>query len=90
MVTLSYPAIAYRAELWCRHRPWRPWKVSSKSLVVRLVEGVELSLQPRDVALGFFVVHPQLNLAYLVAQVAESLFPDMPVWIGQAAADFAW
>lgn len=85
VVTLSNPHVAPRAEFW-RGKLWRSLKVASHCLIVLLVERIQLRLQPRYVTLGLPVVHPELDLVYLVVQVPQPLFSNMAITIYQRPA----
>jgi hypothetical protein len=89
VVALSEGPVAHGAEPRRSRLSRRALDVSSHCLVVRLVERVQLSLQPRDVALGLLVVHSELDLADLVAQIPQLLLPYVAILPCQviAAAD---
>lgn len=89
MITLADAAVAYRTEFGCDRPSCRPLEVTSRSLIVFFVERVKLGLQTRNVALGLLVVHPELYLVHLFADVPQLLFLDVAIRIWQAYTDLS-
>lgn len=74
--------VACRAQPWSRRFSWQV-QVPPHCLVLFLEKRVQFCLQPGNVALGLFVMHPIFDLLYSVVQVAYLLLFDVAYFVGQ-------
>lgn len=82
VVAPAEPLMACRAQPRSCRFSWQV-EVAPHCLVLFLEKRVQFCLQPGNVALGLFVVHPIFYLLYPVVQVAYPLLFDVAYFIGQ-------
>ena len=83
MIPFTYTPIAYGAELGDLYLLWHSLHVAPQRFVVRFLKRVQFRLQPGNFTPSLLVVHPELDLVYLVANVPQLLLFDVAVRIYQ-------
>lgn len=83
MVPFPDPPVAYRAELGHLYFLWHSLHIASQRFVICFLKRVQFRLQPGNFTPGLLVVHSELNLVYLVANVPQLFLFDVAVRIYQ-------